>query len=156
MKYFAGIILLFVLAFFLLAYAKGDIALPQVDGAGVIQYLDAPKPQTIIVTAVPEQVQPTQPAPQPTVQSLVTVQPGLQPGFAEETAAAYFAPTAEPALPPTVQKLVPDYNLSPTGPYSLEEIDLCELIINAGNLDTLPLPQRGLCEQYVAMRHTNN
>jgi hypothetical protein len=68
-----------------------------------------------------------------------------QPTYAPQPSVSEASPTAVP--------LVPDYNLPPMGPYSLQEIDLCEAIIQAGNLDTLPEPQRGLCEQYVAMRN---
>jgi hypothetical protein len=81
--------------------------------------------------------------PQPTYTPLPTYTPYPSASAASPVSAA--SPTAVP--------LVPDYNLPPMGPYSLQEIDLCEAIILAGNLDTLPLPQRGLCEQYVAMRN---
>lgn len=58
-------------------------------------------------------------------------------------------PTYTPPPTYTAVPLLNDHGLPSMGPYTLQQVETCTAIIFNGQIDTLPSPQRELCEQYV-------
>lgn len=110
-----------------------------------------PQQYNTVVTAVPG------PQVQPDEQPVVVVQPTptINPPLPTQTAVpvATDEPTTVPAATAVPMEYQPpltvsDYGLPVTGPYTMQQVEECRVIIQQHGLDVLKSPQRELCEQY--------
>lgn len=85
---------------------------------------------------------------QPTSPEMPQIDP--QPGVVIPSTSTPFAakPTAVVVTATQPSQMFDDHGLPNMGPYTLDQVEQCRAIIQNGHIDTLPSPQRELCEQY--------
>lgn len=83
------------------------------------------------------------------VQTLAAPEMKVEPGvIILSTSTPFATATTAPMPTSTAVQVFNNRGLPSMGPYTLDQVQQCRAIVQNGQIDTLPSPQRELCEMY--------